>query len=107
MIPGLGWSSPIVWDDTVFVTSVVADVDYAQPRTGLYLPETGVERPPDLIPGTHRWMVYAADLESGQLRWKRAAHEGPVLSPRHPKNSPGDAVTGAESTRPYPRTHTR
>ena len=100
-IPGLGWSSPIVWDDTVFVTSVVADVDYAQPRAGLYLPETGVERPPDLIPGTHRWMVYAVDLESGQLRWQRTAHAGPVLSPRHPKNSFASATPVTDWERLY------
>ena len=27
-IPGRGWSSPIVWGDRVFVTSVVAEEDY-------------------------------------------------------------------------------
>ena len=39
-IPGLGWSSPIVWGDKVFLTSVVADEAYEGPRPGLYLPAT-------------------------------------------------------------------
>ena len=46
-IPGLGWSSPIVWGDRVFVTTVVADEDYEGPRTGLYLPAGGADTPPD------------------------------------------------------------
>ena len=56
-IPGLGWSSPIVWGDRVFVTSVVADEDYEGPSPGLYLPATGADTPPDPPPGTHHWMV--------------------------------------------------
>ena len=51
-IPGRGWSSPIVWGNRIFVTSVVAEEDYEGPRPGLYLPETGNETPPDPPPGT-------------------------------------------------------
>ena len=50
-IPGRGWSSPIVWGNRVFVTSVVAEEDYEGPRPGLYLPETGNETPPDPTAG--------------------------------------------------------
>ena len=35
-IPGLGWSSPIVSGDTVFLTSVTSDDDVETPRPGLY-----------------------------------------------------------------------
>ena len=35
-IPGLGWSSPIVWDETVYVTSVVSSEPVEQPIGGLY-----------------------------------------------------------------------
>ena len=52
-IPGLGWSSPIVWGDKVFLTSVVADEDYEGPSPGLYLPATGADTPPNPPPGTH------------------------------------------------------
>jgi outer membrane protein assembly factor BamB len=68
-IPGLGWSSPVVWGSRVFVTSVVSDVPVEQPRAGLYLPETGAERAPDLEQGNHHWMVYALDLETGEIVW--------------------------------------
>src|SRR5262245_3421396 len=55
-IPGVGWSSPIVWGDSIFVTSVVPAVEGEKPKKGLYF---GGERgaPKD----EHRWVVYAVD----------------------------------------------
>ena len=100
-IPGLGWSSPIVWGDRVFVTSVVADEDYEGPQPGLYLPETGNETPPDLAPGTHHWMVFCFDLASGELIWQRTAHAGPVASTIHPKNSFASATPVTDGERVY------
>src|SRR2546430_17498028 len=35
-IPGLGWSSPIVWDDHVIVTSAISSGKEAGPGKGLY-----------------------------------------------------------------------
>ena len=54
-IPGQGWSSPIVWGNVVFVTTVEASRQIEKPHKGLYLPPTGTERMPDPAPGTHRW----------------------------------------------------
>ena len=84
-IPGRGWSSPIVRGDRVFVTSVVAEEDYQGPRPSLYLPETGNETPPDPPPGTHHWMVFCLDLETGALVWQRTAHSG-IVAFDHSKN---------------------
>ena len=35
-IPGEGWSSPAVWGDNIFVTSVVGSADAEKPKKGLY-----------------------------------------------------------------------
>ena len=35
-LPGHGWSSPIVWGDTVFVTSAIGGKPFKQPTAGLY-----------------------------------------------------------------------
>src|SRR3954463_6570299 len=35
-VPGQGWSSPIVWGDTVFVTSGKSANPFKQPSPGLY-----------------------------------------------------------------------
>src|SRR5215468_9502501 len=37
-IPGLGWSSPVVWDDHIIVTSAVSSGQEAAPEKGLYDP---------------------------------------------------------------------
>ena len=100
-IPGLGWSSPIVWGDRVFVTSVVADEDYESPRPGLYVPDTGVDIPPGLQPGTHYWMVFCLDLATGRALWERTAHEGPAASSIHPKNSFASATPVTDGERVY------
>ena len=31
-IPGVGWSSPVVWGDSIFVTSVIAAVEGEKPK---------------------------------------------------------------------------
>ena len=35
-VPGQGWSSPIVWGETVFVTSGISGKPFKQPTAGLY-----------------------------------------------------------------------
>lgn len=81
-IPGIGWSSPVVWSDRIFVTSVVSSADTEKPRKGLYF---GGERkgPTDI----HRWMVYCLDTKTGTIRWEREAYKGVPKGSRHLKNS--------------------
>ena len=81
-IPGRGWSSPIVWGDRIFVTSVVASGEIEPPRKGLYF---GGERPASAA--EHRWMVYAVDWATGKIVWEREAHRGAPPVARHLKNS--------------------
>lgn len=100
-IPGVGWSSPIVWGHRVFLTSVVADEAYEAPKPGLYLPATGSDTPPDPPPGTHRWMVFCLDLDSGELLWQRTAHAGATPASIHPKNSFASATPVTDGERIY------
>ena len=37
-IDGLGWSSPVVWGDRIFLTTVVNEGESQEPRMGLYFP---------------------------------------------------------------------
>lgn len=82
-VPGWGWSGPIAWGKRVFLTSVVSDNEYEKPKKGLYL-GFGRSKPPQ---GVHHWMVYCLDLDSGKLLWRREAHQGQPVSPRHPKST--------------------
>jgi outer membrane protein assembly factor BamB len=81
-IPGMGWSSPVVWGDRVFLTSVVSSGEVETPKKGLYF---GGER--KVTPVEHKWMVYALDLKSGQIAWQHEAHKAVPTFTRHLKNS--------------------
>ena len=71
-IPGRGWSSPIVWGDRVFLTTVINTGKSEEPKKGLYF---GGDRPkaPETV---HQWKVICLDLKSGDVRWERLVHEG-------------------------------
>lgn len=82
-IPGLGWSSPIVWNDSIYLTSVVSGEPVEEPLGGLY---RGRET---WLPSTaeHRWLVYALDVETGAIRWAREVHSGVPTHGHHLKNT--------------------
>ena len=96
-IPGWGWSSPVVWGDRVFVTSVHGDASYEGPKGGMYLGR-GRQEPPD---GVHHWMVYALDLATGERLWEREAHGGAPGFPRHPKNTYASETPTTDGERLY------
>jgi len=81
-VPGRGWSSPIVWGDHIFLTSVASDTEHGAPKTGLY---SG--GPQDIPGGEHRWLVLGLDWATGKIVWEREVHRGRPSSARHLKNS--------------------
>ncbi len=81
-IPGRGWSSPIVWGNRVFVTTVVPTEAKEKARKGLYF---GGER--GIPTDEHRWMVYALDFDSGKVVWEREVQKMVPAYSRHLKNS--------------------
>lgn len=96
-VPGLGWSSPVVWGDRVFLTAVVTDQPTQVPEKGMYLGE-GVRDPAE---GMHRWMVYCFDLNTGQVRWEQEAHAGQPQVPRHPKSTYASETPTTDGQRLY------
>lgn len=96
-IPGRGWSSPIIWGDTVFLTSVVSQGELEAPKKGLYF---GGDRPdaPDVV---HQWKIFALDLNTGALRWEKQVHEGKPGTPRHLKNSYASETPVTDGERLY------
>jgi outer membrane protein assembly factor BamB len=86
-IPGLSWSSPIVWDDHIFVTTAVSAAEdrEVQPIPGLYDP--GEHNGSVPASGEHRWVVYDIDFETGAVRWATELHRAVPAITRHLKNS--------------------
>jgi outer membrane protein assembly factor BamB len=81
-IPGLAHSSPIVWGDTVFVTSAISSRANATFKPGLYGDGDASEDR-----SAHRWMLYAIDKRTGRIRWERAAAQGEPRNKRHIKST--------------------
>ena len=81
-IPGLGWSSPIVWEDTLFLTSVITTGAVEAPRGGLYI---GGERTPPS--DAHRWVVYGIDVATGAIKWETEVYRGVPETSHHLKNT--------------------
>jgi outer membrane protein assembly factor BamB len=92
-VPGRSWSSPVVWGDHVFVTSVVNVSAPFQPLKpvpeyrGLSwngpLDETSIATTSD----AHRWVLYDIDFNSGRIRWERVLHTAVPSQPVHQKNT--------------------
>lgn len=82
-LPGRGWSSPVVWGDRVFLTTVVNTGKGEPPKKGLYF---GGDRP-EPSKEIHQWKAVCLDLASGKILWERLLHEGQPASPIHLKNS--------------------
>ena len=96
-LPGRGWSSPIVWGNRIFLTTVVNLGSSEEPKKGLYF---GGNRPtpPDSI---HQWKVICLDLGTGDLVWSRQVHEGRPQSAIHLKNSFASETPVTDGTRVY------
>ncbi|BDC51108.1 serine/threonine protein kinase [Bryobacterales bacterium F-183] len=105
-IPGLGWSSPIVSGKYVFLTTVTTDGAAKQPQKGTTysndysaeLRKQGLEGKelraklnardfefPDEV--SLHYFLYALDLDTGRVRWKREFYSGKPPGGRHRKNS--------------------
>jgi outer membrane protein assembly factor BamB len=86
-IPGLAHSSPIVWGDTVFVTSAISSRKDATFKPGLYGDGDASEDR-----SIHKWVLYAIDKRTGRMRWERVAREGAPRNKRHIKSTYASAT---------------
>jgi outer membrane protein assembly factor BamB len=96
-IPGSGWSSPVVWGDRIFLTSVISTVAPEAPKKGLYFGGNREGIPTD----EHRWMVYAVDWKTGKIAWAREVHHGSPRSSHHLKNTYASETPVTDGERVY------
>ncbi len=81
-IPGLAHSSPIVWGDTLYVTSAISSRAGATFKPGLYGDgDASDDR------SLHQWVLYAIDKRSGTIRWQRTAAQSEPRNKRHIKST--------------------
>ena len=119
-IPGVGWSSPIVWGNRVFLTAATGPEDMKGPSLGTDfsnnyiaelraqgLPPEEVNRrlyardrelPEEVVIGLG---IYCLDLETGALLWEREIYRGHPLGGRHRKNSYASETPVTDGERIY------
>jgi outer membrane protein assembly factor BamB len=119
-VPGVGWSSPIVWGRKVFLTSATSDRPMKEPSLGTdfsndyiaelqgqglsseevnkRLYERDREMPNEIEIGLN---VYCYDLETGKLLWERQVYRGNPLGGRHRKNSFASETPVVDGERVY------
>jgi len=105
-VPGVGWSSPVVWGKRVFVTAATSQQPMKPPMLGTdfsndYLAELRAqglseeevnkrlyardrEMPNEIVISL---MLYCYDLESGKRLWEQQIYHGNPHGGRHSKNS--------------------
>jgi outer membrane protein assembly factor BamB len=119
-IPGNGWSSPIVWDGTVYVTTAIGKKPFKQPTTGLFgndyiaeLQAQGLSQQ-EIMKKTQerdnempsesdeiRYLLYALDAKTGKVKWEREAIKMVPTDGRHRKNTYASETPFTDGERIY------
>ena len=119
-VPGVGWSSPVVWGTKVFMTAATSAQRMKPPSLGTefsneYIAELrkqGLsgdelnkrlwardrEMPDDIVISL---MLYCYDLESGKRLWEREIYHGRPRGGRHVKNSFASETPVTDGERVY------
>ena len=81
-IPGLGLSSPVIWENRLYITTAVSKADKDGFKPGIY---GDIEPVNDS--SEHEWKVLCFDKNSGKLIWERTSCKGVPIMKRHPKST--------------------
>ena len=85
-VPGQGHSSPVVWGDRLFVTSVPRE----NPPSLRLGDSGGIDMADDKV--SHTFWVSCLDAKDGKVLWSKAAHSGVPRAARHVKASQNNAT---------------
>jgi outer membrane protein assembly factor BamB len=96
-IPGLAWSSPVVWENRVFVTTVVSEGPIEEPQKGLYFGGNRPDPPTDV----HHFKVLAVDAASGNVVWDKTVLSTQPKFTKHLKNTFASETPVTDGERVY------
>ena len=93
-IPGLGLSSPIVWENRIFISTAIGGQGSPPLKIGLYGDVESVRD--DTV---HRWIVYCLDKQTGRIVWEKTAHSAVPRVKRHPKSTHANSTLVTDGKR--------
>src|SRR5689334_22620297 len=91
-VPGMAHSSPIVWQDKVFVATAVKPGP-VELKVGLYGAGASADEKME-----HEWRLLAFDKSTGKLLWDHVAHKGVPKLQRHTKASQCNSTPTTDGT---------
>ncbi len=90
-VPGLGLSSPVIWEDKLFITTAVSESDDEGFKTGMYGSIGSVDEK-----SVHKWMIFCFDKNTGSVLWEKMAYQGVPEQKRHPKSSHANSTMATD-----------
>ena len=93
-IPGLGYSSPVVWGDRLFLTTAVPAKGDAEVKLGLYGDIKPVKNE-----GAQSFQVLCLDRRTGKILWQQTAVQTTPKIKRHPKSSHANPTPATDGQR--------
>lgn len=90
-IPGLGHSSPVIWDNKIFITTAISGSGEDNVKVGLYGDGDAVEDN-----SVHEFKLYCLDKNTGKIIWERLAYKGVPAVKRHTKASHADPTPATD-----------
>jgi len=82
LIPGLAHSSPIIWENKLFVTTAISSKKGVSFKHGLYGDGDASEDK-----SVHKWNLYCLNKKSGKILWELTMTEGVPIDKRHIKST--------------------
>jgi outer membrane protein assembly factor BamB len=88
-LPGSGHSSPVIWNDRIYVTAVVEGDVVPGAKAVEHLQGGKPWVHPDSVGADkkHTFKVMALDANTGKILWDQTAYEGTVFDARHRRSS--------------------
>ena len=92
-IPGLAHSSPIIWENVIYVTTAVAPGNQ-DVKVGLY---GDIKSAAD--DDSHQWRLLALEKGTGKILWDTLGYEGIPRGKRHPKSTHCNSTPATDGKR--------
>ncbi|TDI33961.1 MAG: DUF3471 domain-containing protein, partial [Acidobacteria bacterium] len=93
-IPGVGNSSPIIWEDRIFVTTAISTAGNDTLRTGNYGDVDSVEDDSE-----HIFRIYGLSLSTGEIVWERTVARRVPGAKRHMKSTQANSTPVTDGKR--------
>lgn len=90
-IPGLGLSSPVIWEDKLFITTAISVADKDGLKTGIYGDIASVDDDSE-----HEWKIYCINKSTGSVIWDKVACTGIPEQKRHSKSSHANSTAATD-----------